>query len=339
MADTLQSLSLVTLAQEYRGDIVRNINRMTMLLKTIKIVKGEGKNVSFATEADGAIGEAYAEGADATNFGSDAQDSAILGWGLYRSNFHVTQLAMDGAATTTTPAGNRMLWARNLVNAATKLASTVNKACFNGAGTSGLIFGLDGAVSNATNTYFGIDRSNSNNAYFRPIVIDPGSSTSPTMALVRDDIRQIYEASGENPDMGLVNPAGFNKLGGLFDATRRQVVDQVNTARGLITLDMGFQGLEVDGTVFMKDKDATAGSLYYLNSNYVELQVLPSANQSAIEQEEVDGNDGFGSVPLSMVYEMLAKTGAAEKAQVRSTLQLCVKRPNSCGTRLNLNTA
>lgn len=339
MSDTIQSLSLVILAQEYRDNIVRQVNRMTSFLKFVPIRKGEGKNCAFATEADGALAEAYSEGADAANFGSDAQDSAVLTWGLYRSNFHVTQLAMDAAATTATPEGNRMLWARNLVNASAKLASTINSKCFNGAGTSGLIFGLDGAIGSTSNTYAGIDRSISGNSYFRPTVVDPGMDTAVTFALMRDDVRKIYEASGENPDVAFSNPTIFNKVGNLFDSTRRQTQDVVNTARGMITLDFGWKALELDGMFFLKDKDATTKTIYYVNTNHVELQVLPSANLHMSPQMDVEADDGYGVVPLGMDYEMLAKTGAAEKAQVRSTLQMVVDRPNSCGVRLHVSEA
>ncbi len=339
MTDSITSLDLITLAQEYRGDIVRQINRSTTFLKMVKIVAGEGKNVAWATEGGGALGASYSDGAEITEFSRDVQDSAIMTWGLYMSQFHVSQLSMDAAATTNTPAGNMALWARNMQNAAAKLAAVINVACYTGAGTSGLLGGLDLAVADATSTYATINRTTSGNAYFRPIVIDPGSSTAPTMALLRDDIRQIYESCGENPDLALVNPAGFNKVGSLFDNTRRQVSDVVSVARGLIKLDFGFAALEVDGTMFMKDKDATAGSLYYLNTNHVELQYLPSVHMSGLPQGETVADDGFGPVPLGMTYEMLAKTSTGEKAIVRASVQIKVDRPNTCGTRLHLNTA
>lgn len=338
MTDTVQTLSLVILAQQYRGDTVRQINRRTVILKMLKIVPGEGKNVAFVPEADGQLAENYSEGADAANFGSDAQEAGTLSWGLYRANFHVSKLAMDAARTTGTPLGNRMLWARNLVNASAKLATTLNKAAYNGAGTGTTWAGLDVAIGANTNTYATIDRSQGGNAYFRPTVVDPGSPTSPTFALIRDDIRQIYEACGENPDLAPCLPAIFNKVASLFDNTRRQI-DNIMTARGPIRLDFGFQALEVDGTMFVKDKDGTAATIYYVNTNHVELQYLPSANMSALPQFEVEADDGFGQVPLGFDYEMLAKNGPSERAEVLSTAQLVVDRPNSCGVRLNVSSS
>lgn len=335
MADNVTSLSLVTLAQMFRGDVVRQINRRVVLLKMIRIVAGEGKNLAWAPEADGALAENYSEGADAANFGGDAQASAILTWGLYRSNFHVTNLALDGAASSADPDGNMQLWARQVINASAKLASKLNQECYSGAGTGTTIAGLDVAIGNDANTYATIDRTVGANAYFKPTVVDPGVDTAVTFALIRDDIRKGYEACGENPDLGLCSPSLFNSIGALFDNTRRQIQD-VTTARGPIRLDFGYQALEVDGTVFVKDKDATAKSLYYINTEHLELQYLPSAEQRMLmemAEMEVEADDGFGQVPLGFKYEKLAKTGASEKAEILWTGQLKVDRPNTCVVR------
>lgn len=338
MADTVTTLSLVTLAQEYRGDIVRQINRRTVLLKILPIVAGGGLNVAFGPEGDGQVAENYADGADAANFGGDIQASAVLPWGLYRANVHVSNLAMDAAGASNTPLGNRMLWARNIVNGTAKLATVLNAAMYTGAGTGTTIFGLNGAIGNATNVYGGIDRSVGGNAYFRPYVIDPGSLTAPTLAQIRTDMAAIYTSSGENPDVAIAGPAVFNKIGSLFDATRRQV-DNIQTARGSLRLDFGWQALEVDGMVFIKDKDASANQIYYLNTNHVKLQYLPPVGQPETPTQMVDADDGFGAVPLGFKYEKLAKLGASERAEITSTLQLVIDRPNSCGMRFNVNPA
>jgi hypothetical protein len=343
MSDTVTTLSLITLAQEYRGDTVRQINRRTVFLKFVRIVPGEGKNVAWAPEGDGAVVENFAEGADATNFGGDAQASAVLSWGLNRGNLHVSNLSRDGAATSATPIGNRKLWGRNIANNSAKLAAKINKDCFSGAGTGTNIAGLDVAIGSTTNTYATIDRSNSNNAYFRPTVVDPGILTAPTFALIRDDIRKIYEACGENPDVAFCSPAVFNAVGGLFDNTRRQN-DQARevtlAGRGKIVLDAGFQAIEFDGMFFVKDKDATANTIYYCNTAHMELQYLPSAvMREMMAQDEMAGvqaDDGYGQVPLGFVYEKLAKQGASERAEIVSTAQLKVDRPNAFGVRLNV---
>lgn len=336
MSDVVTTLSLITLAQEYRGDVVRQINRRTATLKMLRVVRGEGKNIAWAPEFDGSLAENYAEGADATNFAADGQASAFLSWALYRSNIHVTKLAMDGAATSNSPEGNRQLWARHLINASAKLAAKINLEVFAGAGTGTTMAGLSVAI-NSGNTYATIDRTSVSPDYsgFNSSVIDPGADTAVTFALLRDDLRKIYEASGSTPDMAVCSPAVFNKVGALFDATRRQF-DSVRGANGPVKLEFGFQALEVDGTVFFRDKDCTAKTIYYINSDHLEIQYLPSADQQRLIDAaggEIVADDGFGSVPLGMEYEMLAKTGPAEKAEVLWTGQMVLDRPNTCGVR------
>lgn len=335
MSDVPQTTSLITLAQEYRGDIVRQINRRTTLLKLLPIKQGGGKNISWVAESSGHIAENYSEGADASNFGSDAQAAATLSWGLYRAPIHVTKLAMDTAATASSPLGNRMLWGRNLVNSAAALADLVEDECFNGAGTGTLIAGLDVAVADDTNTYATIIRGSS--TYWKPYVVDPGVSTDISFAQIRKDLGQIFDNSGEVPDLAVCGTAVFNKVASLFDSNRRW--NQVNTARGSIMLDAGYEGIEVDGCMFVKASKATANRIYYLNSNYVHIETLPSADVPRELLEDIPVDDGFGPVPLDMTFEMLAKTGPSSKGESLVTCQLVVERPNACGARLNVNAA
>ncbi len=336
MSDDYTTLSLVTLAQEYRSDVVRQINRKTAFLKMVRIVEGGGKNIGWAPEGGGGIAETYADGVDPGNFAQDIQTAAYLPWGLYRSTAHVSSLALDAASTSSTPEGNRALWGRTIVNSAAALAVLINQDCFAGTGSGTTMTGLGVAVSDAD--YATVDRTSSNYEFFASTVIDPGTDLGLTLALIRDDIRKVYEASGTAPDMAVCSPAVFNKVGNLFDATRRQM-DNVMSPRGLIRLDAGFQALEVDGTVFFKDKDCTAKTVYYLNSDEVELQYLPSASQQAMLEAtgaSISADDGFGAVPLGMKYEMLAKTGPSEKAEILWTGNLVVKRPNACAKRVHV---
>jgi hypothetical protein len=338
MSDVLTTLSLVTLSQEYRGDVIRQINRKTVALRLFRFVPGAGKNIAWVPEGDGQLAENYAEGADAANFGSDAQQPAILNWGLYRSNFHLSELAMDAAATSSSPDGNKAIWARNLVNATAKLATTLNAAVFTGAGTGTLLTGLDAAIGSDTNTYAGINRSTGGNEFWKPYHVDPGAPTTVTLAQIRTDIAAIYVKCGMQPDVALVSPATFNKIVALFDATRRYV-QEIAGPNGMIRLDAGYQAVEVDGCVFVKDKDCADGVIYYLNLDHVRFEYLPSKVERALmaANVQIDANDGFGMFPMGFRYHMLAKNGPSEKAEVLSQFNLVVDRPNTCGVRLNVN--
>jgi hypothetical protein len=337
MADTPQTLALITLAQNYRGNTIRQVNRKTVLLRLLPIVKGEGKNVAFVPEYNGANAENYPEGADASNYASDAQANAILSWGQYRATPHVTGLAMAGAKTSGTPLGNLNLWARNIANGTAALGSLVNADSYTGAGTGTLIAGLDVAIGSTSNTYAGIDRSSGANALWRPTIVDPGSNTLPTFASIRDTMATIYTACGMNPDLGMCSPAVWNTIGSLFDATRR-TVDNIRTARGDIKLDAGLGALEIDGCMFMKDKDAPANAIYFLNSNHIRYEYLPPENAPGEPMSEVEPDDGFGAVPLGVRWEMLAKIGDSSKAEGKAYIQLVCDRPNACGKMLHVGT-
>ena len=96
MADTPQSLATITsaLAQLYRAQITRQINRRSVLLRILPIRANEtGKNVAFDVEGDGMVAENFADGADVSDFGSDALTPVTLNFGLLRSNFRIIDQA------------------------------------------------------------------------------------------------------------------------------------------------------------------------------------------------------------------------------------------------------
>lgn len=334
MADVLQTLSLITLAQEYRGNLVSQVNRRVTLMKLLPIRPGGGKNIAWAPTTTGHISEAYSEGADATNFGSDGQASAIMNWGLYRANFHVSKLAMDTAGSSSTPVGNRTLWANNLVNASAKLTDDLEGLSFTGAGTgaTAILSGLDVAIGDTANTYAGIDRTA--NAYWRPTVVDPGSATQISFAQIRSDLGIIGDTCGESPDIAVCSTAVFNQVAGLYDSLR--TYDSVNTARGNVLLNNGYEGIMVDNCMFVKARKATANQIYYLNSNYIHYEYLPDSTYPPEVYQMVQANDGYGSVPFGYHYEMLAKNGPSSRAEVLAQLQLVVERPNAFGVRKNV---
>lgn len=335
----LQDLTAIlgVLAQNVRPKIVRTYNRRSQFLRMSRVEEGEGKNVAWDWEADAAVAETFADGDDVVNFGSDALSQAVLTWGLYRSNFKVGDLARAAAKTSRTPTGLLRLWARNLMNAISKNASTINKALFSGTGANSII-GLDSAL-NDSNTYATVDRTQAGNAGFRAKVIDPGQPTKTSIASVRDDLRQVFEIAGEQPDVAWCSPTVYNSLGGQFDESRRRVQD-ITTAAGVQKLDGSIGGIEVDGCVFFRDKDATASQIYYLNTDAYYVTFLPQdmdvpGDPMVADSTEEQADDTFGTLPLGMVAEALAKTGAAAKAHVKVFTQLVVEAPHMCAIRKN----
>lgn len=342
MADTMQTSSLIVIAQNYKDDIVRQVNRTATALKLFPATPGEGAGVALVAEADGVVAETFSEGADATNFGSDSQVAATIPWARYRGNIHVTGTALAVAASSRTPIGNIKLWARNMLNAVEGVAKKIDTDFFTGAGGNALV-GLDSAVASASNTYAGIDRSQPANAFWRPYVADGYSAGALTFAQIRTDLSSIKVQSGYRPDVALVSPATYNKIAALFDPLKQyayQVVDKVFLAgRSAVQLEGGAGGLSFDGCVFVEDSFCPDATIYYLNSSFVKTEYCPldMSNLGGDETASLSMVDGLGeSVPLGMAFEMLAKNGDSERAMMKVYPQLAVLRPNACGARIRI---
>lgn len=337
MADYDLATITASLAQKLRDNVSRTFNSTSPLLRMLRVERGEGKNCAWAVELDGAIGENHADGADVASYGSDVPAFASLAWGLYRSNFKVTDLAASAASTTGNPAGLVNLAARGIVNSARKIASTLNGAGYAGAGTGTLIAGLNTALDDA-NTYGGINRSTGANALFRAKVVDPGVSTAITLALIRSDLGAIFDACGEKPNLALCDTTRWNNVAALFTELRRYQQDVFVDGAREIKMDASVDAIVIDGCMFVKDKDATAGRIYYLNTNYVYWQSLPPAADGPLAENMsvMQLADSAGDLGAQMAVRPLARTGAAAKVTASVQMQLVVEKPNACGVRKNV---
>jgi hypothetical protein len=350
MADTPLTSALITVAQNYAGDIVRQINRTAALLYLLSATfqAGEGPNAAWVAESSGQVAEAFAEGADPSNFGSDSQVGATAPWGRYWAPWHVTGTALAVAATSRTPAGNIRLWARQMVNASEALAKQIDTDLFTGnggpAGDGKSLIGLDYAIGTSNNVYATIDRTVSANSFWLPSLFNTGG---PAVALSFDQIRgdqaAIKVASGYHPDLAIVSTATMRKLAGMFDPQKFYVVQTniVATAAAAVTLEGGVKAIVFDGTTFVEDVWCPDGVIYYLNSRYVSVQYLPADLSLALfpsdEAMALGGlTDGFETIPLGILMELLAKTGDSQKAYLKCYPQLVVTRPNACGKRFNI---
>ena len=341
MSDTMQTSGLIVIAQNYKDDIVRQINRTATALKLFQPEVGEGPNAAWVAEGDGAVVESFSEGADAANFGSDSQTGALLTWARYRGLIHVSGTALAVAATSRTPLGNQRLWARNMLNSVEKLAKTLDTDFYTGAGGNALV-GLDTAIGSISGTYAGIDRG-SNSFWQASLFNAAGPASAITFAQIRGDLAAIKVASGYRPDVALVSPNTYNKIASLFDPLKFYTISTEKVAvRGRevdLMLDGGRGGLNFDGCIFVEDAWAPDNAIYYLNTAYVAVEHLPvdMSNLGGDETAMLQMVDGLEeSVPLGLAFEMLAKNGDSEKAQMKVYPQLVVRRPNACGKRLNI---
>jgi hypothetical protein len=348
MADNPLTSALITVAQNYAGDVVRQINRTAALLYLLSptFLAGEGPNAAWVAESSGQIAESFAEGADPSDFGSDSQLPATSPWARYWAPFHVTGTALAVAATSRTPAGNIRLWSRQIVNAGEALAKQLDTDLYTGdggpSGDGNSLVGLDYAIGSITNTYATISRSTY--SFWQPNLFNTaGPAVALTFDQIRSDMAAIKVASGYRPDVAMVSPNTYRKLADLFDPQRFYVVQTniVATAASNVTLDGGVMGIKFDGCTFVEDVFCPDNVIYYLNSRYVSIQYLDAQASLAMfpsDEAMVLGGltDGFETIPLGILMELLAKTGDSQKAYLKCYPQLVVLRPNACGKRFNI---
>lgn len=339
MADTTLASILNALGQNIRPVIVTQFNRRARFLRLIPFTLGDGKNLAWDIESDGATTENHADGDDVSAFSTDTDTAATLQWGLCRSNFAIGDQAIAAARANKNPGGLIALGRRRIMGAATKLTSRLNYEAYSGTGTGGQMAGLCSVALRTDNTYAGIDRTDSANAFWRSNITDLAGAPI-SLDAIREMIGvKIYEACGEEPDVALCGAAAFKKVGALFDATRRQSQDvTIETPRGQITLKGGLGVIDIDGTVLIKDKDVPSGEIVFVNTQYVEGEYLPLGSDENLPENAMteSANDGWGALPLGFDIKELGRSGAKRKFTMMSSVQIKVTRPNACGRIINL---
>ncbi len=315
----------------------RAVGLMTLLGSGVDNRTGRGKNVSEGVELDGESAETYSDGADASSYTVNAQIVPTLSWGLYRANGKITNLARDTAGTSIGPGDLIRLAGRELSNKSRALALKIGTDFYSGSGSNALI-GLDSALDD-DNTYAGVDRSSGTNAKYRANVIDPGSSTAITKALIRDDIATIYDAGGEYPSLALCHTDVYQKVASLFDANVQHTI--ATDKDGRVLLQGGVEVIKFNGCLFMQDRLATTGRIYYLTPESFVFEVLPKVAATELGDMDMGAQPlemTGGQLPLGMYLESLARTGAAQKFSAYVTAQMLCVNPIQNGVRLNVAT-
>lgn len=328
------------LSQLYAPTLIRNFNRMSVLAAAVPKKPGRGKNVAWDAMFSGNSAAVFADGADVLTYDVDTPVSATLSWGLYRSSFSISGLAQAAAASSQGSADELMdLVNTSAENAAMKLVSTVNADLFSG--SSGIV-GLATALA-ATGTYATIAKG-TYAEWAGNVRANGGTGRALTKDLVDLLETDVYSACGLRPTMIVASPGVCRKYEGLFDSINRVIIQNTSDISpqsgagrmsGSILADAdGFTGFHYKGIPVYRDRNCQTGTMYMLNTNFLELQFLPQpgVNTAAIAQDQgLKGMPNTNMAGLAARLEAMAKTGDADKFTMKIYLQLAVKRPNSCG--------
>lgn len=99
-------------------------------------------------------------------------------------------------------------------------------------------------------------------------------------------------AADQQPNIGLTTTGVFAKMTGAADVLRRYGVDDK-------MLKLGFDNIMINRAAVMADRNVTAGYLYFLNTNYMRMQILAGSNTKTVGAVSTIG-DGKQSIPLQV---------------------------------------
>lgn len=338
-AETLSSIS-GALAQTFAPQISRLWNRQAILARTLRAVagggQGGGQNIAWDVEYSGATADAFVEGSDVASgeFSTDPVTKAILPWGQYRSAFQLSNLEIIAAANNIASAtALEDMVGERFMGAITKLISKINVDLFSGTGTSNgapSIIGLDAALSTG-GSYAGINKATVTE-WAGNLSSNAGTGRALSLSLLAGGEQLAFISSGMEPSVLFTTAAIHTKYEGLFT----DIVRVVNDGRGPV---QSFQGstnnLYWRGKPVVRDRNATAGCVYMINPDEVELVYLPWPGSSpdgvqtmSKSLESSNGEQGEQTPLMARCYP-LGRTGSGVKFVVEIYLQLKVRRPNA----------
>lgn len=329
------------LSQTFAPKLARQFNRMSVLAAALPTeASSNGKNVGWDVELSGATAGSYAEGDDVASgeLNVDVAVPAMLSWGHYRAAFQISDTQFDAAARSIGSADELVaLFEERIMSTGMKLASVINSDLWSGDGTDGSsnpnIVGVQGGALETSGFYANIDRS-SYAEWKGNVKANGGIARALTVDLMDQMDADIFTASGVRPNLIVCDPATFRKYKGLFESVRR-----VEGVGPISRYDTSTSELFYQGIPILRDKDAPAGTMTFLNTNLCSKVYLPSSAQSLQDvwkAREVEGVGGNGqgeenATGLPFVIVPLARSGDSSKFMIKCVLNLKVSRPNSMG--------
>jgi hypothetical protein len=315
--------------------LVRQINRTAMMLNLLPIKMpdpGQGQAITWGIKTTGSVAAAVADGGAVPAAGFDKRVKASLVYGDYQAQFGETGQAIAASAHSATPTDLIDLLAGDAEDAGDEIASRINKDFWVQGSTGGGVLPITAfptAVA-ASGTYATVNKA-VDTLFQGNVFANGGVPRALTLDLMRTARRAVRQNGGA-VDLWVCDLTTFDRYGGLIDPQRRYL-DSVRTAKGLVTLDAGYKALEFEGSVFIGDKDAPAGTMIGMTSKWVEWRILPKDQDLfGITQKVVTGQyeENAEKFPagLPIAFLPLARTADQENFFGVVYPQLVVRRPN-----------
>jgi hypothetical protein len=336
--ETLAQVS-AALTTVFAPDLSRQQNRMAVTTAMLQAERGQSKNCTWDVEFSGAQADAVAEGSDVqpSELSTDPIVPASLTWAIYRQSFGLTELEIDAAASSLgSPEVLLDMFGERVMNAHHVLCQKVNQDLFIGTGTAPNgnpnLIGLFSGPLEATGIYGGINRAQF--AEWQGNVLANGNVPRPlTMDLMAQMDENLFISCGEPANLIVASAGVLRRYENMFESVRRVVAD----GRGPLDYNAGATNLFYKGIPVVRDRSCTRGRMAFLNTNYVKVKYLPHVNpgdalgHAESRLESGTGNEVRTATDIPARIVLLAKTGDAVRASVKTTIQVVVKRPNTCG--------
>lgn len=326
------------LGTTFASKLTRVWNRTSVLLQNMTVVpgggQGGGKHVGWDVQFAGATADTFEEGADISSFDNDVEVPATLPWGQYQSAFKLTNKEMNAAYSNVGNATElEKILEERMFDAIAAISSKINTDIIVGTGTSGgnpTIVGLLTALLDS-GSYASINPGTAGQeAWVGNVLANGGVARPLTLELLAKAEQLQYIASGQSCDVLVSTPGIKTKYEGLFNAVQR-----MNAGAGgpIPRMDASAEDLYWRGRQLLREKDMTAGYVLGLNSQEIELRVLPWApvpDAVPMTMRQLVSSDGDNSRLLGAMVNVypLARTGSAVKFAVEIYCQVRVRRRN-----------
>lgn len=214
------------------------------------------------------------------------------------------------------------------------IARDLNAKLYSGAGGADEVVGLQIALSD-TLAYGGVVRAGAvPGAAFRGVVNKNGADRALTMTLM-NAVETAVDAAGFalNPsDCAIfMGSSEYNKFRDLVTASNTRYVES-GTA-----LESGATSIKWNGIDVIRDSQAPAKSVFFLNSQTIELLYTSALPDGGVRLATLQGSDG--STGLVADIKPYAKTGHFYAADVAVSVQLKVDSPQANAMLTNVDPA
>lgn len=324
--------------------VVSQINRAVVMARVLGVQPADNQKVTWDVRLGTSVGAPIADGADVSTYNADTRVPASIDYGEYNDSFAITGRAMAAAMATRNPEQLANIFIEDMSDSVERLAFGIGADVYTGTGATDRIWGLYGGAATPlgiTGTYAGISRGTY--SQWQSNVVDAGGKPAST-GLLRDLRRKIYTASGMKHDLFICDPLQHQAIGEAMGVNRQQV-DYVRRNDGMtIKLDAGYNALSFDGITVLEDVQHPAQTITAINTSFVRLRQLPAPPADIIGQQgspiviggTPDEQLGPGRTNVQAFVIPFAKTGNLHKFGLYAFIQLQVKRPNTCGSIINL---